>query len=254
MVRYAACMMPSWSSTNPFTDPISRLPSNPQPERQDIPSSSTTPRSPIRRPLGPFPCALDPLFTSNPHGSPPDTPTPAPPNGPPATRTPPPSAPAAPSETPTTRSRPAGPSASRPCLRMPEPLFAMPSSTCGPTRERRTLLEDATRPRKRRTGRLSASTPGTCCFPLYLVGSPRDLTGLFRRRISWDDGAIRDTSDRGEVAFLMSDCCRSGGDGVARAASVGKGWARGGQVPRTCPCLVHTPRRAALGPQSLPPA
>ena len=68
----------------------------------------------------------------------------------------------------------------------------------------------------------------TCCFPLYLVGAPRDLTGLFRRRISWDDGAIRDTSDRGEVAFLMNDCCRSGGDVVARVA--------------------------ALGPQSLPPA
>ena len=36
---------------------------------------------------------------------------------------------------------------------------------------------------------------------------------------------------------------------VARAASVGKGWARGGQVPRTCPRLVHTFRRTALGPQ-----
>ena len=32
---------------------------------------------------------------------------------------------------------------------------------------------------------------------------------------------------------------------VARAASVGKG----GQVPRTCPRLVHTFRRTALGPQ-----
>ena len=26
-------------------------------------------------------------------------------------------------------------------------------------------------------------------------------------------------------------------------------WARGGQVPRTCPRLVHTFRRTALGPQ-----
>ena len=26
-------------------------------------------------------------------------------------------------------------------------------------------------------------------------------------------------------------------------------WARGGQVPRTCPPLVHTSRRTALGPQ-----
>ena len=59
---------------------------------------------------------------------------------------------------------------------------------------------------------------GRCCFPLYLVGAPHDLTGLFRRRISWDDGAIRDTSDRGEGAFLMSDCCRSGRDVVARVA------------------------------------
>ena len=76
---------------------------------------------------------------------------------------------------------------------------------------------------------------GLCCFPLYLVGSPRDLTGLFRRRISWDDGVIRDTSDRGEVAFVMNDCCRSGGDGVARAASVGKGWASAAHLSMPCP-------------------
>ena len=37
-----------------------------------------------------------------------------------------------------------------------------------------------------------------CCFPLCLVGSPRDLTAFFRRRISWDDGAIRDISDRSD--------------------------------------------------------
>ena len=57
-----------------------------------------------------------------------------------------------------------------------------------------------------------------CCFPLYLVRAPHELTGLFRRRISWDDGAIRDTSDRGEAAFLMTDGCRSDADAVARAA------------------------------------
>ena len=74
-----------------------------------------------------------------------------------------------------------------------------------------------------------------CCFPLYLVGSPRDLTELFRRRISWDDGVIRDTSDRSEVAFFMNDCCRSGGDGVARAASVGKGCASAAHLSMPCP-------------------
>ena len=31
-----------------------------------------------------------------------------------------------------------------------------------------------------------------CCFSLSLVGSPRELTGLFRRRNSGDDGAIRE--------------------------------------------------------------
>ena len=72
-------------------------------------------------------------------------------------------------------------------------------------------------------------------LPLYLVGSPRDLTELFRRRISWDDGVIRDTSDRSEVAFFMNDCCRSGGDGVARAASVGKGCASAAHLSMPCP-------------------
>ena len=37
-----------------------------------------------------------------------------------------------------------------------------------------------------------------CCIADYFVGSPRDLLGLFRRRIAWDAGAIRDTSERGE--------------------------------------------------------
>ena len=52
----------------------------------------------------------------------------------------------------------------------------------------------------------------------YTLAEMLELTGLFRRRISWDDGAIRDTSDRGEAAFLMTDGCRSGADAVARAA------------------------------------
>ena len=89
-------------------------------------------------------------------------------------------------------------------------------------------------------GRGAGDAPGDehrapCCFPLYLVGSLHDLTGLFRRRISWDDGAIRDTTGRGEVAFLMNDCCRSGGDVAARAASVGKGWASAVHLSMPCP-------------------
>jgi len=74
-----------------------------------------------------------------------------------------------------------------------------------------------------------------CCFPLYLVGSPRDLTGLFHRRISWDDGAIRNTSDRGEVSFRMKDGCRSAGDEVVRAAGAGKGWASAVHLSMPCP-------------------
>ena len=77
-----------------------------------------------------------------------------------------------------------------------------------------------------------------CCFPLYLVRSPSDLTGLFGRRISWDDGAIRETSGGGEVAFLMNDCCCSGEDVVARAPSVGKGWASAAHLSMPCP---HAP-------------
>ena len=46
-----------------------------------------------------------------------------------------------------------------------------------------------------------------CCLPLCLVGSPRDLAGLFRRRFAWDGGAIRAASSRDEVAFVMNDCC-----------------------------------------------
>ena len=42
-----------------------------------------------------------------------------------------------------------------------------------------------------------------CCLSLSLVGTPRYLTGLFRRRIAWDDGAIREGCGAGEVAFSM---------------------------------------------------
>ena len=33
-----------------------------------------------------------------------------------------------------------------------------------------------------------------CCFLNSPVGSPRELTALFRRRIGWDDGAVRDAA------------------------------------------------------------
>ena len=45
-----------------------------------------------------------------------------------------------------------------------------------------------------------------CCFSHFLVEPSRELAGLFRRRITWDDGAIRETLG-GEVAFPMKDCC-----------------------------------------------
>ena len=61
-----------------------------------------------------------------------------------------------------------------------------------------------------------------CCFSLSPVGSPRDLTGLFRRRIAWEDGAIREPTGAGAVAFLMNRRCSSGEDVGATASSVGK--------------------------------
>ena len=76
---------------------------------------------------------------------------------------------------------------------------------------------------------------GGCCFPLWLVGFPRDLTGMFRRRISWDDGTVREALAGGEVAFLMNDCCRGGEDVDARAPSVGKGWSSAAHLSTPCP-------------------
>ena len=45
-----------------------------------------------------------------------------------------------------------------------------------------------------------------CCLSLSPVGTPRHLTGLFRRRIAWDDGTIREVSGAGEIAFTMNRC------------------------------------------------
>ena len=42
---------------------------------------------------------------------------------------------------------------------------------------------------------------------LCSVGTSRYLTGLFRRRIAWDDGTIREGSGAGEVAFAKNRCC-----------------------------------------------
>ena len=81
-----------------------------------------------------------------------------------------------------------------------------------------------------------------CCFSQSVVESPRQLVAVFRSRISWDDGAIRERA--GAVAFLMNRCCRSGEAVGARAPSVGKRWGS-----EASPWLVHTARRAALGPQ-----
>ena len=61
-----------------------------------------------------------------------------------------------------------------------------------------------------------------CCFLNSPVGSPRELTALFRRRIGWDDGAVWDAARAGAVAWLMNRSCTSGEDGGARAPSVGK--------------------------------
>ena len=64
-----------------------------------------------------------------------------------------------------------------------------------------------------------------CCFSHSLVGSPRELVGVFRRWISWDDGVLREPAGAGHVAFPMNRCCRSGENVDARAPSVCKGWA-----------------------------
>ena len=56
----------------------------------------------------------------------------------------------------------------------------------------------------RRLDQLMECTPSACCFPLYLVGSPRDLTALFRRRISWDDGTIGEGARSAEPARSLT--------------------------------------------------
>ena len=74
-----------------------------------------------------------------------------------------------------------------------------------------------------------------CCFSLCLVESPRQFAGLFRRRIAWDDEAIREAVEAGAVAVLMNRCCRSGEDLGVRAPSVGKGWASALYLSMPCP-------------------
>ena len=80
----------------------------------------------------------------------------------------------------------------------------------------------------------------TCCFSHSLVGTPRELVGVFRRRISWDDGVMREPAEAGAVAFPMNRCCRSGGDVGARAPSVGK-----------CRALVHALSTRSVGRRSV---
>ena len=79
-------------------------------------------------------------------------------------------------------------------------------------------------------------------FLAFPRGTPWELAGLFRRRIAWDDGAIREPVGAVAVAFPMSRCCRSGEDVGARAASVGKGWASAQHLSMPCP---HAPQDAA---------
>ena len=43
----------------------------------------------------------------------------------------------------------------------------------------------------------AAAALAPCCFLNSPVGPPRELTALFRRRIGWDDGAIRDAAGAG---------------------------------------------------------
>ena len=74
-----------------------------------------------------------------------------------------------------------------------------------------------------------------CCFSHSLVGSPRELVGVFRRWISWDDGVLREPAGAGHVAFPMNRCCRSGENVDARAPSVCKGWASAAHLSMPCP-------------------
>ena len=88
----------------------------------------------------------------------------------------------------------------------------------------------------------SATQRVACCFSHFLVEPPWELAGLFRRRIAWDDGAIREPVGAVAVAFPMSRCCRSGEDVGAKAASVGKGRASAQHLSMPCP---HAPQDAA---------
>ena len=73
-----------------------------------------------------------------------------------------------------------------------------------------------------------------CCFLNSPVGPPRESTALFRRRIGWDDGAIRDAARAGAVALLLNRSCRSGADVGASAPSVGKRWGSA-RLSTACP-------------------
>ena len=85
-------------------------------------------------------------------------------------------------------------------------------------------------------------TEAGCCFSLCLVESPRQFAGLFRRRIAWDDEAIREALGADAVAFVMGRRCRGGEDVGARAPSVDQGWASAQHLSRPCP---HAPQDGA---------
>ena len=88
----------------------------------------------------------------------------------------------------------------------------------------------------------TASRHGVCCFSLCLVESPRQFAGLFRRRIAWDDEAIREALGADAVAFVMGRRCRGGEDVGARAPSVDQWWASAQHLSRPCP---HAPQDGA---------
>ena len=67
-------------------------------------------------------------------------------------------------------------------------------------------VEDAHGVERGRDGEGAADVVVGCCLSLSPVGTPRHLTGLFRRRIAWDDGTIREVSGAGEIAFTMNRC------------------------------------------------
>ena len=77
-------------------------------------------------------------------------------------------------------------------------------------------------------------------FLAFPRGNTAGMVGVFRRRISWDDGVMREPAGAGAVAFSMNRCCRSGGDVGARAASVGK-----------CRALVHALSTRSVGRRSV---